>query len=469
MSDREHLIRQLQDEIQRCENAKLDSSKEYDEQRITLNALNSRLLGYNQRISDAKQKLSELQAEASVSLPESPVAQTINLPLGDDSSTKFFVPKTRLEKLNGILTKPVVYIILVPLIIGIVLVLLQVALQSPTPPATLETWVPSSTPTDTSSEIANISESTENAVIPEIIMPRADTFTATDVPPSETPTRTFTPSEIPTDTLTPSETPTDTPTATNTSTSTPTSTATATPTLTFTPTQPSTLMLEPLSIATQIAESYSLPLIQNFPIEGTQHTVGMVFVPGYCDIYSQFAECIADATLWVDQYEVSNERYRLCNTCSLPNDRRYYDDPNFDQYPVVFVTWQMATEYCRWRGAELPTETIWRYTASSILNYSYPWGNSFNPANVVDVSDARTFPVAVGNRQNSASWVGTEDMSGNVAEWVVTAALNNDNNQVVMGGSWRDGETSLRTDSFIEWPKTYFADYIGFRCALFVD
>jgi len=167
-------------------------------------------------------------------------AEIANPPPEDDISTEFPIPKTRLEKLNEILTKPIVYIVLAPLIIGAMLVLLQVALQSPTPPATSQASVPSSTPTDTSSETANTSEPTENVIIPELTMTPSVTLTATNIPPTETPTLTPTPSEMPTNTLTPSDTPTDiptdTPTATSTSTSTPTYTATATPTVTFTAT-----------------------------------------------------------------------------------------------------------------------------------------------------------------------------------------------------------------------------------------
>ena len=71
MADHDDLIRKLHAEINRCKAARLDSRKEYDDQRLSLSALNSRLAEYDQRIAEAQAELRDLLAE--VPLPE-PVA-----------------------------------------------------------------------------------------------------------------------------------------------------------------------------------------------------------------------------------------------------------------------------------------------------------------------------------------------------------------------------------------------------------
>lgn len=158
-----------------------------------------------------------------VTIDSSVAAEIANPPPEDDNTLPLSTQKTFLQKLNKILSLPVIQIILAPLIIGIILVLLQVVLQSPNSPSpTLQASLPSITPTETSDTTVNTlletPEPTQNPVSSDLTVPPSATLTATDVPPTETPMPTYTltpvPSEPPTATLTPSNTPTDTPTAT---------------------------------------------------------------------------------------------------------------------------------------------------------------------------------------------------------------------------------------------------------------
>ncbi len=59
---------------------------------------------------------------------------------------------------------------------------------------------------------------------------------------------------------------------------------------------------------------------------------------------------------YIDKYEVTNVLYRVCEQaggCNPPvqfnsNSRTsYYDDPQFDHYPVIYVNWNMAKDYCQ--------------------------------------------------------------------------------------------------------------------------
>ena len=93
-----------------------------------------------------------------------------------------------------------------------------------------------------------------------------------------------------------------------------------------------------------------------------------------CSLFAPFGDCdsgritarypVREVTLdndyWIDVYEVTNLEYRACvygGICELPNTRRsptrhnYYGNSEYDNYPVVAVTWYQAQTFCQeWRG-----------------------------------------------------------------------------------------------------------------------
>jgi formylglycine-generating enzyme required for sulfatase activity len=181
-----------------------------------------------------------------------------------------------------------------------------------------------------------------------------------------------------------------------------------------------------------------------------------------------------DVTLhgyWVDQLEVTNAMYILCvkaGVCKPPVDfksqRRpeYFNNPEFNDYPVVYVTWGQAKSYCEWAGRRLPTEAEWERAARGDDWRTFPWGEdkadglraNYNML-VGDTSRVGTYPLG-------ASPFGVLDMAGNVAEWTndyysaayyanltetfnplgpeTSASLR----RVVRGGSLGDAEINIR-------------------------
>ncbi|MFO7539218.1 MAG: bifunctional serine/threonine-protein kinase/formylglycine-generating enzyme family protein, partial [Chloroflexota bacterium] len=86
----------------------------------------------------------------------------------------------------------------------------------------------------------------------------------------------------------------------------------------------------------------------------------------------QPARFVALDSFYIDQTEVTNGQYRVCveaGVCSPPASPNatyhssYYNSSQYDSYPVIFVNWYMARDFCEWRGVRLPTEAEWEKAA----------------------------------------------------------------------------------------------------------
>jgi formylglycine-generating enzyme required for sulfatase activity len=198
------------------------------------------------------------------------------------------------------------------------------------------------------------------------------------------------------------------------------------------------------------------------------------------------------ASFYIDEYEVTNEQYRNCeNTkpkiCDSPIDRKsplhsnYYDDPQYNDYPVVWVNWNMAKKFCEWRDANLPTEAQWEKAARSPDSRSYPWGEEISCRNA-NYAGCVGDTLPVGLFEDGKSVYGVYDMVGNVAEWVAdwysdtyysthadgqfdpTGPVNGQL-RVVRGGSWYVKFNGIKLFERIAYLPSFADRDLGFRCA----
>ncbi len=192
---------------------------------------------------------------------------------------------------------------------------------------------------------------------------------------------------------------------------------------------------------------------------------------------------------YIDKYEVTNAFYKACvdaGACLPPTNSSsetrpsYYGNPDFDDYPVVFVNWFMAKAYCEWRGARLPTEAEWEKAARDADARTYPWGNASIDEAYANYNNYVGDTMAVGSYEKGVSPFGVLDMAGNVWEWVSSLDqpypydpqdgredLSVRGDRILRGGSWNNDLESYLTTYYraLNIIDNSAYDYLGFRCA----
>jgi formylglycine-generating enzyme required for sulfatase activity len=195
---------------------------------------------------------------------------------------------------------------------------------------------------------------------------------------------------------------------------------------------------------------------------------------------------------YIDKFEVTNALYKVCvdqHKCKPPiqTDSRthfkYYGNPVYDDYPIVYVNWYMANDYCVWRDARLPTEAEWEKAARGTDPHLYPWGDIGPICQVVNyngLGGCDNDILKVGSKENGKSPYGVYDMAGNVWEWVADwfsqayysiSPVTDPNGptkglgKVLRGGSWNSSKDDIRTSKRRSFPRTANNFDLGFRCA----
>ncbi|MEW5719798.1 MAG: SUMF1/EgtB/PvdO family nonheme iron enzyme [Chloroflexota bacterium] len=194
---------------------------------------------------------------------------------------------------------------------------------------------------------------------------------------------------------------------------------------------------------------------------------------------------------WMDKYEVTNALYKKCvdaGKCTAPSLKTsytrdsYYGNAQYDNYPVIFVSWDDADKFCAWAGKRLPTEAEWEKVARGTDGRVYPWGSTFDKNLLNSFEGGKGDTTAVGSYPGGASPYGALDMAGNAWEWVAdwyssniysSSPRNNPTGpssgqyRVLRGGSWFSDAACARaaSRSYYRYSPDLRADYWGFRCA----
>lgn len=192
---------------------------------------------------------------------------------------------------------------------------------------------------------------------------------------------------------------------------------------------------------------------------------------------------------WIDKYEVTNAQYAMCvseGMCTEPHSiesahrNKYYGNPEYENFPVIFVDWIQANQYCNWVDGSLPTEAQWEKAARGPDGNKFPWGNESPNCSLANYDGCKGNTTKVGSYPEGVSYYGVMDMVGNVWEWVNDwySPLYDPNQlynplgpssgkqKVVRGGAWSDSSRSL--SSYVRLPLAPTASFYttGFRCVL---
>jgi formylglycine-generating enzyme required for sulfatase activity len=216
--------------------------------------------------------------------------------------------------------------------------------------------------------------------------------------------------------------------------------------------------------------------------------VEMVLVPPGCftmgddageeDEVPAHTQCF-DEPFYIDRFEVTNEQFERFDGAAA--EASHWIDPN---RPRERVTWFEARDFCEARGdkVRLPTEAEWEYAARGPDSLVFPWGNSIDTGHVAYSLSSSSQTAEVGSYPDGASWVGAQDMSGNVREWVSTiysfyisypydssdgreSADDTESRRAQRGGSFLDDVQHIRAANRDgAYPQYWGSDY-GFRCA----
>jgi formylglycine-generating enzyme required for sulfatase activity len=198
---------------------------------------------------------------------------------------------------------------------------------------------------------------------------------------------------------------------------------------------------------------------------------------------------------YIDAAEVTNGRYAECvdaGVCTPPEDfssnsrPSYYDHPWFVDYPVIWVDWNQADQFCAWAGGRLPTEAEWEKAARGPSDTrAFPWGDDYPTCELVNSRILNSNCVGDTTAGGSFSTAGDspyrlQDMAGNVYEWVNdwysqtyyqnSPGINPQGPaagqlKIRRAGAYGSTESFVRVAVRIPTPIETTRNYIGFRCA----
>ena len=214
------------------------------------------------------------------------------------------------------------------------------------------------------------------------------------------------------------------------------------------------------------------------------------------------------SSYFMDITETTVGQYKACvdaGVCTAPSSvqpTQYATYPGQTTFPVNFLNWGQARQYCQWRGAgyDLPTEAQWEMAARGSCEKNgstasgpacaqamrtYPWGEATADCNHAVMNNGTygcgsNATWAVGSKSPAGdSPYGLKDMAGNVWEWnrdwyaapytagdqVDPVGPGSASGRVNRGGSFNNDVVYLRAGyrSYVS-PSAAYSD-LGLRCS----
>lgn len=184
-------------------------------------------------------------------------------------------------------------------------------------------------------------------------------------------------------------------------------------------------------------------------------------------------------SFWLDIYEVSNADYwNFCNATGHPMPIDWEEKgwrekvpDEFQNYPVVNVSYYDACLYAQWLGKRLPTELEIEYATRTKQGSDFPWRAQYSQEYLM-----RQHPEYANIASNKLSAVntfalgksvdGVYHLAGNVWELTSTPYQNNQQNVIIKGGSFASGYYQARATYRDAMMKHGYRFDVGFRCAL---
>jgi serine/threonine-protein kinase len=167
---------------------------------------------------------------------------------------------------------------------------------------------------------------------------------------------------------------------------------------------------------------------------------------------------------FIDRTEVTAEAYGACVSAGACRDPDCGSAS--PQHPVVCVSWGDARDYCRWRGARLPSEREWEKAARGTDGRIWPTGNTAPDCSQANLRNCRGQAWPAGSEPGTASPYGALDMAGNVEEWTADwfdAAAQQ--RRVYRGGNWGLGARVARASNRSGVGPAGRGVDLGVRCA----
>lgn len=183
----------------------------------------------------------------------------------------------------------------------------------------------------------------------------------------------------------------------------------------------------------------------------------------FCQFLNESRPEVTDLNRWI--YLDGKSETEKCRILQSQTHNNYEVERDYEEYPVIYVTWHGAAAYARWAGKRLPSEQEWEKAARGSDGLIYPWGNTFekgycnsSESGLLHTSKVTEFP-------QGKSPYGCWDMAGNVFEWTNSIARDRGNKYALRGGSWFSDSYNCRCAFRNESQPNFMNAYIGFRCA----